>query len=624
MNRNYTALIRKWLAAKPNRPEGLKLEGDLSPFDIFSLSSVFPKLNLVNENILMATYEHSSKPLWLLTDKKLYIKSLQGQPEWLWSEVTPAMLESCLDGTQVSFLSELFDVLKNPKQEERKTLDDFISQLSSGTEKSKEQPETVSYIDQSGLDLLAHECEAAATLCAQLNEDDLFVQALNMSLNSGDQSIDGYKAEHLFLADLLAAYRQVAFTENEKGRFTLACYFERLQGNRLYQNIGLQRLNQMVVSPAFIENINRLKAANYLDRPAEYANSFLVPALLFKIGHTLAVRAGNLIYRFASLVARADGAISEEEKLALSKILDSVARSPASIRNSSVKPIPADDSLEQVMAELNALVGLDSVKKNITELTNLLKIQRLRKEKGLGQVETTLHAVFMGPPGTGKTTVARLLGRIYKHLGFLSKGHLVETDRAGLVAGYVGQTALKVDELVAEAKGGVLFIDEAYSLISEDNGRDFGSEAVDILLKRMEDFRNDLVVVVAGYSEPMTAFIDSNPGLRSRFGRFLFFEHFIPEQLISIYKGLVEKHDFILSDEAAEKLDDTFSLLYEKRDESFGNARTVRNLFEQCVLNQANRLASLADIEEQQLKILEETDIPEPNDLLKQVFSHSD
>jgi len=624
MKRGLPSLIRRWLNKQTEVPAGVRHEGDISPFDIFALSSVFPRLDLSHENLILAAYQQASNPSFLLTDQNLFIKSIKNVVIIPFEKITPETLRSNLETPYAELLVSLFEAINQPEtvDKDKKGINDFLKKVSSvNANREEEKTDGSLFFDQAYLDLLAHECSAMAELGVQLNHDDLFVQALNLAIDQGDQSIDGYKAEHLLIADLIKAYNKLAFAENEKGRFTFACFFEQLQGNCLCQSGSLQRLNEMAANPAFIENINKLKAADYIGVSDEYKGQFMVPSILLKIGHPLMVRSGNLIYRFASLIAKANGSISDEEKTALTEVLNLASKPSVNKKSARAREVPKGDTIELVMAELNSLVGLTTIKTEVAELTNLLKIQKIRKEKGLIVIPSSLHAVFSGPPGTGKTTIARLLGRIYKHLGLLSEGHVVETDRAGLVAGYVGQTALKVDELINESKGGVLFIDEAYSLVAGDNPNDFGNEAIDALLKRMEDNRENLAVVVAGYTEPMKEFIESNPGLRSRFSRYFYFDHFSPEQLFEIVEGLAQKHDFKLNDEAAEKLKGTFQLLYERKDEGFGNARVVRNLFEKCIQLQANRLVQLPEIDEQQLQTIGEPDVPEPKDTLKQTFN---
>ncbi len=266
--------------------------------------------------------------------------------------------------------------------------------------------------------------------------------------------------------------------------------------------------------------------------------------------------------------------------------------------------------LETVLDQLNNLVGMQNVKDEINTLINFLKIQKLRQEKGLASISVTLHSVFCGSPGTGKTTVARLMGEIYKQLGILSKGHLVETDRSGLVAGYVGQTAIKVDKLVESALDGVLFIDEAYALKPEESRNDFGQEAIETLLKRMEDYRNRLVVIVAGYSEEMSRFIDANPGLKSRFNKYLYFNDYNPKELLTIFEEICVQNHFKLTEKSQVVLLNKLTDLYTSRDKNFGNGRLVRNIFEKTIERQANRLVKLSGVTKEMMMTIMPEDIP--------------
>ena len=261
--------------------------------------------------------------------------------------------------------------------------------------------------------------------------------------------------------------------------------------------------------------------------------------------------------------------------------------------------------------ELNELIGLEGVKEEINTLANFVKVQKMRSEKGLKTPKMSYHLVFTGSPGTGKTTVARIVARIYKDLGILKSGHMVETDRSGLVAEYMGQTAVKTNAICDSALNGVLFIDEAYALVPKnDNGADYGQEAISTLLKRMEDDRDKLVVIIAGYPDEMKRFINSNPGLQSRFNRYINFPDYTPEELTMIFMMYVRKNQYTLSDEAKDYLMERLVDIVAKKDRYFGNARYVRNVFEKSIQHQANRLSKSSSAKtEEELKEITLSDL---------------
>ena len=267
--------------------------------------------------------------------------------------------------------------------------------------------------------------------------------------------------------------------------------------------------------------------------------------------------------------------------------------------------IPPKEKIEDLLAELDSYVGMDAIKEEVRSLINMVQVYKLRKEHDLPTTDMSLHMVFSGNPGTGKTTVARIMSRIYHSLDILSKGQLVEVDRSGLVAGYVGQTALKTQKVIEKAMGGVLFIDEAYAL----NGRsenDFGQEAIDTILKAMEDHRDDLVVIVAGYTDLMDKFIHSNPGLESRFNRFLLFEDYTVDEMMGIFKMRCGK-GYVLAPDAEPLVRDYIA--EESADGSFGNGRGVRNIFEHILVAQNNRLAKMDSVTRDDLMTLTADDV---------------
>ena len=301
--------------------------------------------------------------------------------------------------------------------------------------------------------------------------------------------------------------------------------------------------------------------------------------------------------------------ISNEGKAVLNietevETMDEAERKPVAVATKTPGDEPEEpkEPEKSGMEELNELIGLKTVKHDVEELVGLAKVRKMREEKGMKAVPMSLHLVFSGNPGTGKTTVARILGKLYKEIGILSTGQMIETDRSGLVAGYVGQTAIKTQKKIQEAMGGVLFIDEAYTLNQKDEN--FGQEAIDTILKAMEDHRDEFVVIVAGYTQLMKEFIESNPGLKSRFNKFFEFPDYTVDELQQIFELQCKKYQYKLTDEADAAVREEIIRLEEAKGENFANAREVRNLFEKIITNQAARVSELEDVDEETLSTI--------------------
>ena len=317
-------------------------------------------------------------------------------------------------------------------------------------------------------------------------------------------------------------------------------------------------------------------------------NDFYFKRILDQVDKELSKKYMVLLYRFASVVAKADGKITKEEEDWLSKLLAMTEANKDSDKVQSEVRISQGGS--NPIEELESLIGLNTVKKDVVSLANFIKMKKMREEKGLKAPNISYHCVFSGNPGTGKTTVARILANIFKELGILQSGHLVETDRSGLVAEYVGQTAVKTNNIIDSALDGVLFVDEAYTLIGGQN--DYGKEAIATLLKRMEDDRERLIVILAGYSKEMEEFINSNPGLRSRFNRYILFPDYTSSELFDIFQLNASKNEYVINEEANQYLKKKLDIVVQNKQKDFGNARYIRNYFEQAIEHQANRLAA--------------------------------
>lgn len=394
----------------------------------------------------------------------------------------------------------------------------------------------------------------------------------------------------------------------------------KLQGSGNQEFVPEEKEEEQFDTPAYVPNIPNMdplfaEAARWVVANQDGTTSRLQRQ--FEIGYN---RAGKLSDQLeaAGIVGPNKGPNGREvlitntaqlEQLLVRLLGDNYANPNGSASSQGASVSPSKPKAQNPAKMLDELIGLGSVKKEVETLSNFIKIQQTRAAKGLKTSAVSYHCVFTGNPGTGKTTVARILAKIYKNLGVVSKGHLVETDRAGLVAEYVGQTAVKTNKIIDSALDGVLFIDEAYSLIGGGES-DYGKEAIATLLKRMEDNRDRLIVILAGYTKNMKDFIDSNPGLQSRFNRYIEFPDYSADELLQIFEANMKKYEYHFGEGAKEHLQQYFANEVANKDANFGNGRLVRNVFEKTLERQANRLAHEVNLSTDKLSQIEIEDLP--------------
>lgn len=479
-------------------------------------------------------------------------------------------------------------------------------------------------------ELLVDISEQIYKINAELTEDKAFIEKYKIGLpDAGAASIINYCILYdlgqvvnkitagIHKESLEAAGLALACNRIVEGAQTdiLANGYEKVSG--IFHTGAYHKTAEAYVRIVSGGNPVRLSAGDLGDTSREATEVvptyFSLPGALQHMKHHLFDEYAAMLFRFANIIAKADGQVTADEEILLKEIYHDIHHPFIHIQPAHVISNPAEikpSTINEIVNELEELIGLTEVKEEIKTMINFMKVQKSREAQGLKNSDVSYHIVFTGNPGTGKTTVARIVAKVYKALSILTGGQLIETDRSGLVAEYVGQTAAKVNKVVDTALNGILFIDEAYSLAGNTT-QDYGKEAIATLVKRMEDDRDKLVVIAAGYTQEMKDFIDSNPGLRSRFNRYIEFPDYTPDELFSIFVSFCVKADYLPTPAASRRLKEIFTEAYQNRDRSFGNGRYVRNIFEKVLEAQANRIAGIGKMTREVLTGIEEEDVEE-------------
>jgi len=529
--------------------------GEFSLLDLKELNFQFIRQRFLEEKISIPSDSKIVDNVWAKVNK-------DGSPDMRFSGnyQTPVVHYGVLNFKVNDTLNEIYNI--SNFEAAQNFANEFISYLA--LLKNEGGASGKSIITKQYFDIVKEFGDKFVSFMTRIQKDKEFVNKIYQSQSIRELPFDnsGELIRFFFIRDLIKCFSITADITNLQSKEAFALLYIMAKKNGLeidsYTNIHL--LYEPNLLKAYENMYNTLKSE--IEKSSDDDAVFKVPLLLSLYDEDLQKEYLANLYRFASIVVKADGTVSKEEEAALKKIL-SVSEQHKSLQinaeqkqeaeKAKIFTPPSQQTLQQVLEELNSLIGLNAVKQEINTLINFIKIQKAREASGLKSSSLSYHIVFTGNPGTGKTTVARIVSEIYKNLGVLTQGQLVETDRSGLVAEYLGQTAVKVNKTVDSALNGILFIDEAYSLVGE-NKDDFGKEAVATLIKRMEDNRDKLVVILAGYTNEMKEFIDTNPGFKSRFNRYIEFTDYTPDELLSIYKLSCSKLDYNLTEEAENKL----------------------------------------------------------------------